>query len=172
MRSGQHGRDVIVTGSGDMTVRIWDGTGAPVGDLLDRPHQIRWTAVADRQSDGDINIVTGGDRSPDRAELETRGSYGRRLRLPAATPARVNPRWHRRTNRLVIDVIVTGSTTRRVRIWDRAGRPAGDLPTGHHRLGERGWLCGKWDGRDVIKSSGKLWDQTVRIWDGAGAPGR
>jgi WD40 repeat protein len=155
------GRDVIVSGSGDGTVRIWDGTGAPVGDPL-TGHTEPVSAVAVGRLGGRDVIVSGSHDQTVRIWDGTGAPAGDPLtghtaEVTAVTMGHLNGR----------DVIVTGSRDRTVRIWDGTGAPVGDPLTGHTDL-VSAVAIGQLDGRDVIVSGSN--DTTVRIWDGTGAP--
>jgi WD40 repeat protein len=155
------GRDVIVSGSGDDTVRIWDAAGAPVGAPL-RGHTGPVTAVAIGRLDGRDVIVSG---SADRTVRIWDGA-GR----PAGAPLRGHTDWVRAVAIGKLDgrdVIVSGSIDQIVRIWDGTGAPVGD-PLRGHTGSVNAVAVGLLDGRDVIASGS--WDETVRIWDGTGAP--
>jgi WD40 repeat protein len=155
------GRDVIVSGSQDNSVRVWDGTGAPVGDPL-TGHTETVNAAEIGQLDGRDVIVSG--------------SWDQTVRIwdgagaPVGDPLTGHTGWvwavavgqlGRR------DVIVSGSIDGTVRIWDGAGAPVGDPLTGHTG-GVWAVAVGQLGGRDVIISGS--YDQTVRIWDCAGRP--
>jgi WD40 repeat protein len=110
------GRDVIVSGSNDGTVRIWDGAGAPVGDPL-TGHTSWVNAVAVGRLDGRDVIVSG--------------SYDETVRIWDGAGAPVGDPLTGHTdevNAVAVgrldgrNVIVSGSWDQTVRIWDGAGR--------------------------------------------------
>jgi WD40 repeat protein len=156
-----YGREVIVSGSDDHTVRIWDGAGAPVGDpLIGHTDWVR--AVAIGQLDGRDVIVTGSFDATVRIWDSAGAPVGDPLighngAVNAVAIGQLDGR----------DVIVTGSDDNTVRIWDGTGAPAGDPLTGHTNT-VTAVAIGQLDGRDVIVTGS--WDTTVRIWEGAGAP--
>jgi WD40 repeat protein len=155
------GRDVIVSGSWDGTVRIWDSAGHPVGDPLtgDIGHV---HAVALGQLDGRDVIVAGGDDGLQLWDSAGHHPIGDPLdhtdMVTAVALGQLDGR----------DVIVSGYyRDGTVRIWDSAGHPIGDPLTGHIRA-VYAVALGQLDGRDVIVSGGR--DGTVWIWDAAGHP--
>jgi WD40 repeat protein len=111
------GRDVIVPGSDDGTVRIWDGAGAPVGDPL-TGHTPSVRAVAVGQLDGRGVIVSGNSDGTVRIWDGAGAPVGDPLtgHTPSVRAVAVGQLDGR-------DVIVSGSSDETVRIWDGAGRP-------------------------------------------------
>src|ERR1039458_10225276 len=72
----QGGRPLIVSGSGDQTVRVWDlETGEGVGEPL-RGHEWQVSAVAVAEHGGRRLIVSGGDRTVRVWDLETGEGVG------------------------------------------------------------------------------------------------
>src|SRR5574342_410006 len=65
-------RDVIISGGGDATVRIWDAeTGPPVGDPLTGHTGRVWAVAIGRVGDRDV-IISGGGRSEEHtSELQS-----------------------------------------------------------------------------------------------------
>ena len=122
-------RDVIVSGSDDGTVRVWDAvTGDPVGDPLtghDRPGELRWRS-------GGPGTATSSSPAP------TTARCGSGTRSPATRSAR---RWPATTAAVSGGGGRAGRGPRRhrlrpadgtVRVWDAVtGDPAGDPLTGH-----------------------------------------
>ena len=101
------GRDVIVSGGGDVTVRVWDAvTGTPVGAVLTGHTGGVW-AVACARVDGRDVIVSGGDDGTVRVWDAATGTpvgavlTGHTGPVLAVACARVDGR----------DVIVSGGTT-------------------------------------------------------------
>jgi WD40 repeat protein/V8-like Glu-specific endopeptidase len=155
------GRDVVVSGSDDETVRIWDGAGAPVCDPL-TGHTSSVFAVAVGRLDGRDVVVSG--------------SYDETVRIwdGAGAPVGAPLTGHTSPVRAVAvgrldghDVVVSGSNDHTVRIWDGAGAPVGNPLTGYD-LWVGAMAVGRLDGHDVVVAGSN--DHTVRIWDGAGAP--
>jgi len=150
------GRDVIVSGSDDGTLRIWDAAGKTVRDPL-TGHTSGVNAVAVGRLNGRDIIVSG--------------SYDGTLRFWNPAGPIGDPLIHsggvtemaiwRRQDR---DVIVSGGNDRRLRIWDADGNPAGDPLI--HPDGVSAMAVGRLNGRDIIVSGTD--DGTVRIWDTAG----
>jgi WD40 repeat protein len=150
-------RDVIVSGSHDKTVRVWD---AVTGDLVCTltGHHDAVTAVAiGRAGDRDV-IVSGCDDAMVRIWDAVTGE-------PRAAPLshnreKVSVAIGRAGDR---DVIVSGSYAKTVRIWDAVtGNPV-RRPV---RTGFRGILAvaiGRAGDRDVIVSSSL--EVLVRVWD-------
>ena len=175
----RHGRPVIVSGSGDAMVRVWDlGSGEPVlGPLTGREDPFvdsnRWvTAVAVGERQGRPVIVSGGDdgwvRVWDLGSGEPvlewfAGGHGR---FPSKVSAvAVGQRQGR-------PVIISGYGERyygTVRVWDLdTGEPVLGPLIGHHdEIESNGWVTavavGQRQGRPVIVSGS--YDQTVRVWD-------
>ena len=141
-------RDVIVSGSEDGTVRVWDAAaGQPRGDPL-TGHTGWVNAVAiGRIGDRDVIVSGGSDRTVrvwDAAAGQPRGDplTGHTGWVNAVAIGRIGDR----------DVIVSGSEDGTVRVWDAAaGQPRGDPLTGH-----TGWVravaIGRIGDRDVIVS--------------------
>ena len=71
------GRPVIISGSGDGTVRVWDlATGTPIGEPAHRPRRA-CNAVAVGELDGRPVIISGGDDGTVRVwDLATGGPVG------------------------------------------------------------------------------------------------
>ena len=152
-------REVIVSGSYDRTVRVWDAvTGQPAGQPL-TGHTGAVVSVA---------MGRAGDR-----DVITSGSYDRTVRVwDAVTGQPVGPPLTGHTGAVYAvamgragdrDVIVSGSRDRTVRVWDAVtGQPAGPPLTGH-----TAWVkavaVGRAGDRDVIISGSS--DETVQIWD-------
>ncbi|WP_189083150.1 nSTAND1 domain-containing NTPase, partial [Mangrovihabitans endophyticus] len=155
------GRTIIVSGSDDNTVRVWDAaTGTPVGDPF-TGHTGWVNAVAVGQLDGRTIIVSGSNDHTVRV-------------WDAATGAPIGDPFTGHTS-LVLSVavgqldgrtiIVSGSGDRTVRVWDAAtGAPVGDPFTGHTSL-VLSVAVGQLDGRTIIVSGSS--DRTVRVWDAA-----
>ena len=155
------GRDVIVSGSDDQTVRLWDAAGLPIGEpLTGHTSSVRSVAVG-RLAGRDV-IVSG--------------SYDRTVRLWDAAGQPIGEPLTGHTSSVTSvavgrlggrDVIVSGSDDTTVRLWDAAGQPIGE-PLTSHTSSVLSVAVGRLGGRDVIVS-GSL-DKTVRLWDSAGQP--
>ena len=153
-------RDIIVSGTDDMTVRIWDAvTGEPVGGPL-AGHDGPVNAVAIGQAGGRAVIVSGyGDDGTVQVwDAVTTDPIGAPLvdhhgPVNAVAIGRAGDR----------EVIISGSGDETVRIWDAVtGEPVGSPLTGHHDW-VRAVAIGRAGDREVIiLGSG---DETVRIWD-------
>jgi WD40 repeat protein len=152
-------RDVIVSGSDDATVRIWDAvTGEQVKTSL-AGHKGSVTSIAvGRVRDRDVIVCASSDG--------TVWIWDAITRHPVATPlvghgGQVNAvAIGRAGNR---DVIVSSCADGWVQVWDAlACTPTGVLLTGDHE-----WVAsvaiGRVRDRDVIVSGSD--DATVRIWD-------
>ncbi len=155
------GRTVIVSGSDDRTVRVWDAaTGEQVRDAF-TGHSDSVNAVAIGQVEGRTVIVTGsGDHTVrvwDAAtgQLVRAAFTGHTGSVRSVAIGQVEGR----------TVIVSGSGDRTVRVWDAAtGEQVRAAFTGH-----TGWVnavaIGQVGGRTVIVSGSG--DRTVRVWDAA-----
>ena len=152
-------RDVIVSGSDDKTVRIWDAiTGEANGGRL-VGHGSAVTAVAiGRAGDRDV-IVSGSDDKTVRiwdaitsAPLSS-PLAGHDGAVTAVAIGRAGDR----------DVIVSGSADKTVRIWDAVtGRLIGDPLVGHSRA-VRAVAIGRAGDWDAIVSGSD--DETARVWN-------
>ena len=123
-------RDVIVSGSRDGTVRVWDAvTGDPVGEPLAVPGWVTAVAIG-RAGDRDV-IISATDwkvRVWDAVTGTQLGALaGHHGEVRAVAIGRAGDR----------DVIVSGSEDEAVRVWDAVtGDPVGDPLAS--RLGDRG----------------------------------
>jgi len=157
------GRDVIVSGSDDHTVRIWDAAGQPVGDPLTGDTRSVSSVAVGRLGGRDV-IVSGSDDHTVRvwdAAGQPVGDplTGHTRSVSSVAVGRLGGR----------DVIVSGgSDDHTVRVWDAAGQPVGDPLTGHTGT-VSSVAVGRLGGRDVIVSGGSD-DHTVRVWDADGQP--
>ena len=159
------GRPMIVSGSGDQSVRVWDlATGAPIGDPL-TGHGGPVNAVAVAELDGRPVIASAsGDQSVRVWDLATGAPIGPPLTghtgpVNAVAVAELDGR----------PVIVSASGDQSVRVWDLAtGAPIGRPLTGHS-WSVNAVATAELDGRPVVASASN--DQSVRVWDLAtGAP--
>ena len=148
-------RDIIVSGSDDGTVRVWDAvTGDPAGAPL-AGHDGPVNAVAvGRAGDRDI-IVSGSDDGTVQVwDAVTGDPPGAWLadhdgRVNAVAIGRAGDR----------DIVVSGSDDGTLRVWDAV---TGDLLADHES-----WVnavaVGRAGDRDIIVSGSD--DGTVRVWD-------
>jgi WD40 repeat protein len=156
------GRTIIVSGSGDRTLRVWDAaTGSPIGSPFTGHHTGDVTAVAAGQVDGHAVIISGSTDGTVRVWDTATGT-------PVGDPLTGHIG---EVNAVAVGhlagraVIVSGSADQTVRVWDAAtGAPVGDPITGHT------WsvttvAVGQVEGRTIIVSGSG--DRTVRVWDAA-----
>ncbi|KAG9076058.1 hypothetical protein FRC06_009738, partial [Ceratobasidium sp. 370] len=144
---------LVVSGSDDNTVRVWDAdTGAPIGNPL-TGHSGGVTSVA-FSPDGH-RIVSGSDDNTVRVwDADTGTPIGNPLtgHSNRVTSVAFSPDGHR---------VVSGSCDNTVRLWDAdTGTPIGDPLTGHSS-----WVISvafSPDGHRVVSGS---CDNTVRLWD-------
>ncbi len=153
------GRPVVISGSEDRSVRVWDlATGAPIGQPL-TGHTSWVRAVAAAELDGRPVVISGSeDRSVRDWDLATGAPMGDPLTgntkpVNAVAAAELDRR----------PVVISGSDDRSVRVWDLAtGAPVGDPLTGHtspvHAV-----AAAELDGRPVVISGSQ--DRSVRVWD-------
>ncbi|MGE3288388.1 MAG: serine/threonine-protein kinase [Pseudonocardia sp.] len=157
------GRPVVVSGSDDATVRVWDlVTGEPVGRPL-TGHTDGVLAVAATELDGRAVVASGSsDRTVRLWDLASGGPLGEPLTghthyvsALAAVPG--------------AGLVVSGGVDRTIRVWDLARRaPVGEPLAGHE--GSVSALAVTSMGGLVVIVSGSS-DRTVRVWDLAtGAP--
>ncbi len=152
-------RDIIVSGSADSTVRIWDAvSGAPVGAPLAGHDGPVYAVAVGRAGDRDI-IVSGSDDSTVRIWDAVSGApvgaplVGHRRSVTSVAVGRAGDR----------DIIVSGSADETVRIWDAvSGAPLGVPLVGHDGL-VMAVAVGRAGDRDIIVSGSD--DSTVHIWD-------
>jgi WD40 repeat protein len=158
------GRAVVVSGSDDGTVRVWD---AATGTLVGGPftgHTAGVYAVALGQVDGHAVVVSGSEDATVRVWDAATGT-------PVGAPFTGHTGWVRAVALGQIDgraVIVSGSYDGTVRVWDAAtGTPVGAPFT--NRTGPVAAVAvvalGQVGGRTVVVSGGG--DGTVRVWDAA-----
>ncbi|KAK6967101.1 WD40-repeat-containing domain protein, partial [Favolaschia claudopus] len=145
----------IVSGSDDMTVRIWDAaTGAALGTPLE----------------GHSDVVRSIAFSPDGKHIVS-GSHDKTLLLwEAATGAIVGTPLEGHSNRVSSVAfspdgkhIVSGSGDRTVRVWDAAtGCAVGTPLEGHSNTVTS--VAFSSDGKHIVSGS---YDRTLRFWDAA-----
>ena len=152
-------RPVVISGSGDGTVRVWDlATGAPVGGpFVGHGDWVRSVAAA--ELDGRPVVISGsGDGTVRVWDLATGAPVGGPFTghdgaVLAVAAAELGGR----------PVVISGSSDETVRVWDLAtGTPVGGPFTGH-----RGQVyavaAAELGGRPVVISGSS--DGTVRVWD-------
>jgi WD domain, G-beta repeat len=153
------GRDIIVSGSVDDTVRIWDAvTGDPLGaPLTGHTHDVDAVAVG-RAGDRDIVVSGSADKTVriwDAVIGDPLGAplTGHEDSVHAVAVGRAGNR----------DIIVSGSDDRTVRIWDAVtGDPLAAPLTGHSNT-VTAVAIGRAGDRDLIISAD--YGKTIRIWD-------
>ena len=155
------GTPVIISGSGDCTVRVWRlADGTPIGEPLRGHDGPVWAVAAGALPDGTAVIISGGDdRTVRVSRLADGTTIGEPLRghtngvravatgtLPDGTP-----------------VIISGGRDRTVRVWRLAdGTPAGKPLRGHTSDVNAIAAAVLPDSTPVIISGGR--DGTVRVW--------
>jgi WD40 repeat protein len=153
------GRPVVVSGSGDATVRVWDlATRAPIGQPLTGP-ATSVLAVATAELDGRPVVVSGcWDATVRVWDLATGAPIGQPFtghtgEVRAVAIAQLDGR----------PVVVSGSRDATVRVWDLAtSAPIRQLLT--ERSGEvREVAIAQLDGRPVVVSDAH--SERMRIWD-------
>ena len=161
------GRPVVISGSDDRTVRVWDlATGTPVGDPF-TGHAGPVNAVAAAELDGRPVVISGSDDGTVRVwDLATGTPVGDPFTghtgpVHAVAAAELDGR----------PVVISGSGDRTVRVWDLAtGTPVGDPFTGHggpvHAV-----AAAELDGRPVVISGSERPDG-AGVGPGHRRPGR
>jgi len=151
------GREVVVSGGDDHTVRVWDAAaGTPIGDLL----TTRWVrAVAMAQVDGRAVVAAGGFDETVRVWDTATGTPVQHPDGDLTEPlfALRAARLHRRT------AFVSGSRDGTVRVWDAATGKVIGQPFVGHTSSVNAVAVGRLDGRPVVVSASD--DRTVRVWD-------
>jgi WD40 repeat protein len=153
------GHAVVVSGSEDYTVRLWDArTGKAIGKPL-KGHTGRVDAVALGAVDGRAVVVSGSqDRTIRLWEARTGEAMSKPLEghtdsVSAAVFGVVDGR----------AVVVSGSWDHTICLWDaRTGKRIGTPLKGHTR-GVTAVALGAVDDRAVVVSGSH--DHTVRLWD-------
>ncbi len=153
------GRPVVITGSSDCTVRVWDlATGTAIGEPF-TGHGGPVNAVAAAELDGRAVIISGSDDQTVRVwDLVIGAAIGEPFTghsgpVNAVAAAELDGR----------PVIISGSIDQTVRAWELAtSGAAGEPLTGH-----TGYVltvaAAELDGRPVVISGSS--DHTVGVWD-------
>jgi len=153
------GRTVVISGSADNTMRVWDlATGTPVGSPV-TGHAGPVSSVATAPLDGRTVVVSGSwDKTVRVWDLATGKPVG-----PAFT-GHTGPVFAVATAPLDgRTVVVSASADDTVRVWDLAtGAPVGAPFTGH-TAAVAALTTAQLDGRTVVISGSN--DNTVRVWD-------
>ena len=152
-------RDVIVSGSDDGTVQVWDAvTGDPVrGPLARHGKWVRAVAIG-RAGDREV-IVSGSDDGTVGVWDAVTGDLvrgplaGHDAQVNAVAIGRAGDR----------DVIVSGSDDRTVRVWDAVTGDPVRGPLAGHDARVYAVAIGRAGDRDVIVSGSD--DRMVRVWD-------
>jgi WD40 repeat protein/serine/threonine protein kinase len=154
-----NGRTVVISGSADDTMRVWDlTTGTPVGSPF-TGHTGPVSAVATAQLDGRTVVVSSSwDKTVRVWDLATGAPVGSPFTghtgpLFAVATAELDGR----------TVVISGSADDTVRVWELAtGTPVGSPFTGH-TAAVAAVTTAQLDGRTVVISGSN--DNTVRVWD-------
>lgn len=154
-----NGQPVVISGSGDNTMRVWDlATGTPVGSPF-TGHTAPVSAVATAQLNGRTVVISASwDKTVRVWDLATGAPVGSPFTghtgpVFAVATAQLGGR----------TVVVSGSADGSVRVWDLAtGTPVGSPFTGH-TTAVAAVTTAQLDGRPVAISASN--DRTVRVWD-------
>jgi WD40 repeat protein len=159
------GTRVIVSGSGDQTVRVWRlADGAPVRELLPGHGDAVYTLAVAVLADGTPVIVSGGGLTDGTVQV-WRLADSTRVGKPLT--GHKGPVYAVATGALPdgTPVVVSGSWDRTVRVWRLAdGSPVGKPLTGHNDSVQAVATGALPDGTPVIVSGGGDRDRTVRVW--------
>ena len=153
------GRPVVVSGSWDGTVRLWDArTGQAIGTPLEG-HMSWVSAVAFGAVDGRAVVVSGSDDRTIRLwDARTGKAIGTPLEghtvgVTAVALGAVDGR----------AVVVSGSMDHTIRLWDARTGEAIGTPLEGHAGDVAAVAVGAVDGRAVVVSGSG--DRTIRLWD-------
>ena len=152
------GRPVVISGSGDSTIRVWDlATGTPVTGPI-TGHDGAVHAVAAAELDGRPVVISGSGDSTIRVWDLATGTpvtgpiTGHDGAVHAVAAAELDGR----------PVVISGSADSTIRVWDLAtGTPVTGPITGHDGA-VHAVAAAELDGRPVLISGS---DHTVQIWD-------
>jgi WD40 repeat protein len=158
-----YGRAVVMSGSKDRAIRLWDGrTGEPIGQPF-VGHKDDVNSVALGQVDGRAVVVSGsGDRTVRLWDGRTGKSIGQPLwgyesAVGTVALGRIDGR----------PIVVSGRYDGTIRLWDgRTRQPVGSPLMGHESAVITVALE-KIDGRAVVVSGSR--DRTIRLWDAHGS---
>ncbi|MBG0820856.1 protein kinase [Planomonospora sp. ID91781] len=151
------GRSVVVSGSGDQTVRVWDlATGKQLGQPITDPAG-PIVALAVTELDGRPTVVSGGYGETMRIwDLTTGKQLGQPIKNSSVESLAVTELDGR-------PVVISGSQDETVRLWDLAtGKQLGQPFEGHSGT-ISGLAVTELDGRPTVVS-GSI-DKTARVWD-------
>ena len=154
-------RDIIVSGTLQGTLQIWDAvTGEMAGPSLTSHQGPILSVVIGRVAGRDVIVSGSGDRTIRIWDAATGQPIGQPL------TGHNDNIWSVAIGQAAgRDIIASGSGDRTIRIWDAAtGQPIGQPLTGHN---DNIWsvAIGQAAGRDIIASGSG--DRTIRIWDAA-----
>ena len=152
------GRRLIVSGSEDRTIRVWDlETGEARGEPL-RGHMHSVTAVAVIEHAGRPLIVSGSYDGTVRVwDLERAEARGEPLRGHGSTVSAVAVTEHAGRQ-----LIVSGSADNTLRVWDLGTGEARGEPLRGHERSVTAVAVTEHAGRQLIVSGS--FDNTVRVW--------
>lgn len=156
------GRPIVVSGSDDTSVRLWDArTGKAICAPLEG-HTDSITSVAFGVIDGGEVIVSGSRDNTIRVwDARTGEVIGAPLEGHTDCVTSIAIGVIHGTP--VIPVIVSGSKDKTIRLWDaRTGAPVGTPFKGHTRM-LTSVSFGALEGREVVCSGSD--DNTIRLWD-------
>ena len=141
---------LIVSGSDDNTVRLWDIQGNPIGQPL-RGHEgsVRSVAIS---PDGKMIVSGSGDGTVHLWDISGN---------PIGQPLDGHEHF---VNAVAFSpdgkMIVSGSSDKTVRLWDISGNPIGQPLRGHERFVNA--VTFSPDGKMIVSGSS---DKTMRLWD-------
>jgi len=146
---------MIISGSEDNTVRLWDLQGNPIGQPFTGHRSTVWSVAF--SPDGQTIISGSEDKTVRLWDLQGN---------PIGQPLTGHTAWVRAVAFSPDgQTIVSGSDDKTVRLWDLQGNPVAQPFTGH---GLTVWsVAFSPDGQTIISGSG---DKTVRLWDLQGNP--